>query len=160
MRPSWRAVHRLVVRIVGAWLLAAGVSVSGQVQTPTAFATRVAELSEPGGYFEADNLISNETSYLQVMSALRRVPMAGGAYIGVGPDQNFSYIAQLKPSIAFIVDIRRDNMLLQLLFKALFQVSRTRVEYLSLLSGRPVPRSLDKWRDADINQLIAYVDGV
>src|SRR5947209_11403869 len=94
------------------------------------------------------------------MSALGRVQMRDGAYIGVGPDQNFSYIAQLKPSIAFIVDIRRDNMLLQLLFKALFQLSSTRVEYLSLLSGRPVPPSLDRWRKADINQLIAYVEGV
>jgi hypothetical protein len=160
VRPLWRPVHRLLLRIVAAWLLATGVIVAGQVRAPTAFATRVAELSEPGGYFEADNLISNETSYLQVMSALRGVPRAGGAYIGVGPDQNFSYIAQLKPSIAFIVDIRRDNMLLQLLCKALFQLSSTRVEYLSLLSGRPAPRSLAGWRNADINRLIAYVDSV
>ena len=54
--------------------------------------------------------------------------LTGGAYIGVGPDQNFSYIAQVRPDIAFIVDIRRDNLLLHLLFKALFSLSDTRVE--------------------------------
>src|SRR5690348_9698649 len=29
-----------------------------------------ADLSEPGGYFDTDNLISNETSYLQVADQL------------------------------------------------------------------------------------------
>ena len=95
---------------------------------------------------------------LQVMSSLAAPGLAGGAYVGVGPDQNFSYIAQLKPSIAFIVDIRRDNMLLHLLFKALFELSQTRVEYLSLLCGRPVPATLDGWRTADIDRITAYVD--
>jgi hypothetical protein len=159
MRRSWRVAHRLFLGVVAAWLLAAGAAPAGQVQRATSFASRIAQLSEPGGYFDADNLISNEKSYLQVMSALGDPALAGGAYIGVGPDQNFSYIAQLKPSIAFIVDIRRDNMLLHLLFKALFQLSRTRVEYLSLLCGRPVPRNLDAWRKADVDRVAAYVDG-
>ena len=65
--------------------------------------------------------------------------MTGGAYIGVGPDQNFSYIAQVKPAIAFIMDLRRDNLLLHLLFKALFSMADTRADYLSLLFGRPAP---------------------
>ena len=33
---------------------------------------------------------------------------AGGVYIGVGPEQNFTYIAA-RPEMAFIVDIRREN---------------------------------------------------
>ena len=130
----------------------------GHVQTPSGFAARIAQLSEPGGFFDTDNLISNEKSYLHVVPALRESGLTGGAYIGVGPDQNFSYIAQLKPAIAFIVDIRRDNMLMHLLFKALFQLSGTRVEYLSLLLGRPVPAPLDSWRHADIDRLAAYMD--
>ena len=81
--------------------------------------------------------------------------MEGGAYIGVGPDQNFSYIAHIRPAIAFIVDIRRDNLLLHLLFKALFAEARTRVEYLALLTGRPVPPGLDDWREAGIARLVA-----
>jgi hypothetical protein len=95
---------------------------------------------------------------LHVIPALGEAGLAGGAYIGVGPDQNFSYVARLKPSIAFIVDIRRDNLLLHLLFKGLFQISTTRVEYLSLLLGRPSPRELNAWRLADLDRIAAYVE--
>src|SRR4029453_13813046 len=86
-----------------------------------------------------DNLISNESSYLQVIPELQRKGVHGGAYIGVGPDQNFTYIAEVRPAIAFIIDIRRDNLLLHLFFKALFQQSRTRADYLSMLFGRKLP---------------------
>src|SRR6187401_1759365 len=100
------------------------------VQAPSPFATQIAALSEPAGYFDTDNLISNERSYLQVVQDLHKRQVHGGAYIGVGPDQNFSYIAEIRPSIAYMVDVRRDNLLLHLLFKALFAASRTRIEYL------------------------------
>src|SRR5262245_8024935 len=89
-----------------------------QARQSTEFAHLVARLSEPGGYFDSDNLVSNETSYLHVLPALRTLDLHGGAYVGVGPEQNFSYIAELKPAIAILIDIRRDNMLLHLLFKA------------------------------------------
>jgi len=123
------------------------------------FARTVAELSEPGGYFDTDNLISNERSYLAVLSALDRAGVRGGAYIGVGPDQNFSYIAHIQPAVAFIVDIRRDNLLLHLLFKALFAESPTRVEYLSALLGRAAPRDARPWRSESIDFIAAAVDG-
>ena len=56
-----------------------------------------------------------------VVPALTAAGLAGGAYIGVGPDQNFSYIAAIAAGRSpFIVDIRRDNLLLHLLFKAIF----------------------------------------
>ena len=45
-------------------------------------------------------------------------------YIGVGPEQNFSYIAALRPKLAFIVDVRRGNTDLHLMYKALFELSR------------------------------------
>src|SRR5689334_13818903 len=92
----------------------------------SAFAARIERLSEPAGEFDTDNLISNEQSYLDIVPALKAPGMSGGVYIGVGPDQNFSYIAALRPSIAFIIDIRRDNLLLHLLFKALFTEARNR----------------------------------
>ena len=139
-------------------LLVAGAGRVAHVQAPTSFASRIAQLSESGGYFDTDNLISNEKSYLHVIPALRNAGLVGGAYLGVGPDQNFSYIAQLRPSIAFIIDIRRDNLLLHLLFKVLFQLSETRVEYLSLLFGRPVPIGPEEWRLASIDRLAAYID--
>jgi len=122
------------------------------------FAQTVSSLSERAGYFDTDNLISNESSYLQILPALRAKNLQGGAYIGVGPDQNFTYIAESRPAIAFIVDIRRDNLLLHLLFKALFQQSRTRVEYLARLFGRPVPPDIEPWRGAAIDRLVKYID--
>ena len=124
----------------------------------TSFAGRIERLSEPGGDFDTDNLISNEHSFLEVVPALKATGASGGAYIGVGLDQNFSYIAHLRPSIAFIVDIRRDNLLLHLLFKALFAASRSRVEYLCLLTARVPPDRLDAWRDAGLDRIVASVD--
>src|SRR5919201_155650 len=90
------------------------------------FARLVAQLSEPGGYFDSDNLMSNEASYLHVLGRMRALGVSGGAYLGVGPDQNFSYMAQVRPRIAFIIDIRRDNLLEHLLLKALFAQARNR----------------------------------
>ena len=127
-------------------------------QPSPSFATSVATLSERGGYFDTDNLISNERSYLQVVSDLKRRSVHGGAYIGVGPDQNFSYISEVRPNVAFIIDVRRDNLLLHLLFKALFELSETRVEYLAYLTGRPLPPALSGWRQAPIDRLVGYVD--
>jgi hypothetical protein len=121
------------------------------------FGSAIAALSEPGGYFDTDNLISNESSYLQVLPELRQRNVRGGAYIGVGPDQNFTYIADTRPAVAYIVDIRRDNLLLHLLFKALFHESRTRVEYLAQLFGRTAPRDIEAWRTADADRLARYV---
>ena len=93
-------------------------------------------LSEPEGYFDTDNFISNEAAYLRVLPALHRLGGHGGAYVGVGPDQNYSYIAELDPRLAVIVDIRRQNSLQHLYFKALFERSATRGEYLQRLFGR------------------------
>jgi hypothetical protein len=136
---------------------------AGALQVPgvapeSAFAHLVAQLSEPGGFFDSDNLISNETSYLHVLDAMRRLGVHGGAYVGVGPDQNFSYIAAVRPNIAFMFDIRRDNMLQHLLFKSLFAMSRNRAEYVALLFGKPVPADVDAWRDKSIQELVNYLD--
>jgi hypothetical protein len=124
----------------------------------TGFRDLVERLSEPGGYFDTDNLISNEASYLHVMGKMRELGVNGGVYVGVGPDQNFSYIAQIRPEIAFIIDIRRDNLLQHLLFKTLFSLARNRVEYLCLLTGRTVPSDVASWNDRDIEELIEYID--
>jgi hypothetical protein len=136
---------------------------NGQVDrgrsTPSEFARLIERVSEPGGYFDTDNLISNETSYLHVMGTLREMDVSGGAYLGVGPGQNFSYIAQIRPSIAFIVDIRRDNLLHHLLYKALFELSANRVEYLAMFFGRPIPDDAAQWRERSLQELVAYIEG-
>ena len=157
-------IHRrtcLVAFIICVVAAAAVSAVRLQVQptpAPSPFAQLVEKLSEPSGYFDTDNLISNEKSYLHVMPHLEQRDITGGIYIGVGPDQNFSYIARIRPTVAFIVDIRRDNLLLHLLFKALFATARNRMEYLSLLTGRPVPDGVESWRDAGIDRIVAYID--
>ena len=122
------------------------------------FGALITKLSEPGGYFDTDNLISNESSYLHVIGGLERYGVRGGAYIGVGPDQNFSYIARIKPRVAFLIDIRRDNMLQHLMFKALFAKARNRVEYLALWLGKRAPSRADAWSARSIDDIVAYLD--
>jgi hypothetical protein len=126
--------------------------------TAEQFAALSAKLSEPNGYFDTDNLISNESSYLHVLGKMRQMRLSGGAYIGVGPDQSFSYIAQVRPRIAFIVDIRRDNLLQHLLFKSLFAASRNRLEYLCLLFGKAVPADVKAWDGRTVQDIVAYLD--
>jgi hypothetical protein len=126
--------------------------------TDPVFRELVASVSEAPGYFDTDNLISNERSYLHVLSDLRSRGIRGGAYLGVGPDQNFSYIAEIEPEIAFIVDIRRDNFLQHLMFKALFTGSQSRLEYMALLFGRPVPDRRGSNTETALEELIHYVD--
>ncbi len=126
--------------------------------TAQQFAQLIEKFSEPNGYFDSDNLISNEASYLHVMGKMRQMKVAGGAYIGVGPDQNFSYIAQVRPSIVFITDIRRDNLLQHLFFKSLFALSRNRLEYLCLLFGKSAPTDLKSWESRSVQEIIAYLD--
>src|SRR5215471_10161033 len=103
------------------------------------FAKYIDQWSEPEGYFDTDNFISNETSYLHIIPELQQRVRPGGVYLGVGPDQNFSYIARTKPSLAIIIDIRRQNMLQHLFMKALFDLASNRAEYLALFFARDVP---------------------
>jgi hypothetical protein len=133
---------------------------AARAQAPPPFAATIAALSEPGGYFDTDNLISNERSFLHVVPDLRALSaQAGrnGVYLGVGPDQSFSYIAHLRPSLAILIDIRRDNLLLHLFFKALFAASRTRVEYLALLTGRSPPSGAG-WDKQSIEAIVKHID--
>jgi hypothetical protein len=103
------------------------------------FAQIIQQLSEKSGYFWSNNYISNETSYLHIMEELTELGIRDGVYIGVGPNQNFTYISTIRPKIAFVIDIRRDNMLEHLLFKILTEKAESRQEYLSFLTGRPIP---------------------
>jgi len=107
------------------------------------FWTMITDFSEAGGYFRSDNFLSNEIGYQGVIPALRRTIRPGGVYLGVGPEQNFTYIVGLEPKIAFVVDIRRQNMLEHLLYKALMEQCADRVEFLSRLFSRPPPPSLN-----------------
>lgn len=137
-------------------LAVAGVAAAGVARTPrettstvparlddATYWRLVGELSEPGGYFRSDNFVSNEGELQYVIPDLQRTVPRGRAYIGVGPEQNLTYIAALDPAVVFIVDIRRQNLVHHLMFKALMETSPDRVTYVSRLLSRTPPVALD-----------------
>ena len=143
-----RRRHFPVTLIALATVLALGVSITAAVAklpgqlTDREFWTLVTDLSEPGGSFRSDNLLSNELRLQYVIPELLRTATRGRAYLGVGPEQNFTYIAVVQPSIAFIVDIRRGNLHLQLMYKALFELSSDRADFVARLFSRKAPDGL------------------
>ena len=106
------------------------------------FWTLVTNFSEPNGYFRSDNLLSNEIWLQYVIPDLLSIAKPGRIYMGVGPEQNFTYIAALQPAMAFIIDVRRGNLDLHLMYKALFELSADRVEFVSRLFARKRPEGL------------------
>ena len=104
------------------------------------FWTLVRSVSEaPGSFSHSDNLVSNE---ILIPHSIRQLRARGGVYIGVGPEQNFSYIARIEPAMAFIIDIRQENRNLHLLYKALFELSADRADFVARLFSRPRPAGL------------------
>jgi hypothetical protein len=101
------------------------------------------ELSEPGGTFRSDNLLSNEIGFPAVIPDLIARTKPGGVYMGVGPEQNFHYIAAIKPKMVFITDIRRGNLWTQLMYKAIFEMSADRADFIALLFTKPRPANVD-----------------
>ena len=100
------------------------------------------ELSEDDGVFRSDNLLSNETTFQYVIPSLLKSAKQGRVYMGVGPEQNFTYIAALKPAMAVIVDIRHGNLDVHLMYKALFELSKDRAEFVSRLFSLKRPDGL------------------
>jgi hypothetical protein len=103
----------------------------------------VGEVSEPGGTFQNDNYTSNEPEVGVLSTMLRDTGVKGGVYLGVGPEQNFSYIAAIRPAMAFVIDIRRQAVMQHLMFKAVFEMAANRAEFIAALFGKPRPADLD-----------------
>jgi hypothetical protein len=142
-----RGVAGLVACAIGLGLAASG---SGDAQPRSrakldddTFWKLVVELSEPSGSYPDDNYVSNELELQRVLPDLERWFSPGGVYLGVGPEQNFSYVAARRPRIAFIVDIRRQNAMEHLMYKALFELADDRADFVSLLFSRQRPPDLD-----------------
>ena len=111
----------------------------------------IVELSEPGGSYPYENFVSNEREVQDVIPALKVTTKPGGVYIGVGPEQNFTYVAALQSKLAFVIDIRRQNMLELLMYKALFELSPDRADFVGRLFSRVRPAGLDtKTSPADL----------
>ena len=109
--------------------------------TPQEFWRLSQEMSEPSGFFRSDNLLSNEVVFARVLPELAPVK-PGGVYLGVGPEQNFTYMAATRPRIAFILDIRRGNLHTLLMYKALFDLAADRADFVSRLFTKARPAGL------------------
>lgn len=148
----------LIGFVAQGWQPSPRAETQGEIIPVEEFSRIIRDFSEEGGYFLSDNFVSNETSYLHVMDKLEEIGIVGeGAYIGVGPEQNFSYIAKLRPRIAFIVDIRRQAIVQQLMYKALFHLSENRIEFLSRLFSSPIMDEAPAV-DALLPELLDYFD--
>ena len=124
------------------------------------FSRMIHDFSEEGGYFFSDNFTSSEDSYLTIVDKMQQLGVTGGAYIGVGPEQNFTYIAKMRPRIAFIVDIRRQAMIQHLMYKAIFHLSPTRAHFLSFLLSRPMPEGKAPREGAPVDEMLALFDNI
>jgi hypothetical protein len=166
-------IRRLILALIavglGAFLVAPpwvpSASVEAQVNagplptrlTDQQFWSLSAAMSEPNGYFRSENLVSNEHTFQYVIPMLER-RLHGGVYLGVAPDQNFTYIAVTRPRMAFIVDIRRGNLLEHLMYKAIIELSPTRADFVSMLFSKPKPRGLGP--ASTVEELFAAFDNV
>ena len=93
---------------------------------------------------------SDPTTCCRTSSSSRRDPRlaphveARAASISASvPEQNFTYIAALKPKMAFIIDIRRGNLQLHLMYKALFELSSDRADFIFRLFSRKRPEGTE-----------------
>lgn len=112
------------------------------------------ESSEPGGYFRSadiTNLTSNEWRFQEVIPELIVRTTPGGVYLGVGPEQNYTYMVAIRPAMAVIFDVRRGNLDLQLMYKALFELSTDRAAFVSMLFSKPRPAGLSP--DSSVDQI-------
>jgi hypothetical protein len=151
--------HVLFV-ILFATCIASPASIESERLSTDEFSRLIRDLSEDGGYFMSDNFTSSEDSYLTIADKLQELATPGGAYIGVGPEQNFTYIAKIHPRIAFIVDIRRQAMIQQLMYKAIFQLAPTRARFLSLLLSRPMSAGKTTESNATLDEILSYFSKV
>ena len=141
-------LRRTLPLVITTLLLALAVPVTGrrgdtlpESLTDREFWSLIGQLSEPNGEFVSrsgspDNLLSNEMQVSTAAAALAGQVKPSGVYLGVGPEQNFTYIAAIKPRIAFVTDIRRGNLDVHLLYKALFEMSASRSELVARLFSR------------------------
>ena len=146
-----RRPHYVLALVVAAWLggmVAASPQSARQRDTlparlsNTEFWRLSTSLSEPNGHFRSENLVSNEHTFQYVIPSLRKTVRPGAVYLGVAPDQNFTYMIAAQPRMAFIVDIRRGNLLQHLMYKALIEMAADRAEFISLLFSKPRPAGL------------------
>jgi len=144
---SWRAAllaiaATILIRASASTLATPADTIPSQI-SDAEFWRFVTEFSEPNGPYPYENYVGNEVMLQRVIPAARKQIKPGGVYIGVGPEQNFTYAVALEAKMAFVLDIRRQNMLELLLYKALFEMTNNRADFVSQLFSRKRPPNLD-----------------
>src|SRR3989442_10140149 len=105
----------LIIVVATCLILACGVSAVQLASFPARlndqdFWSLSQKSSEEDGVFRSDNLLSNETSFQYIIPNVLKSNKEGRVYLGVGPEQNFTYTAAVKPAMAVIIDIRHGNL--------------------------------------------------
>jgi len=146
--PTVRRTHLVLVAVAAAAVLLLAPRLRASADSLPAklsdqeFWQLINDLSENNGSFRSDNLLSNEIGFETIIPDLLSRTRPGGVYLGVGPEQNFTYIAALKPKMVFITDIRRGNLHTQLMYKALFDLAADRADFMARLFTKPRPAGL------------------
>ena len=160
-RPRYFLAVVCLAALAGQWLAVAPSAARAALParlTDKEFWDLSEAVSESNGFFQSDNFLSNERGYQVVIPELIKTAKPGRVYLGVGPEQNFPYIIALKPALAIIFDVRRGNLHEHLLYKALFEMSNDRADFLSRLFSRARPDGLTK--ASTVEALMAAYDAV
>jgi hypothetical protein len=142
MRIPFRLYSCIALTAITAAMLIAADTLPARI-SDAEFWRMVTEFSEPNGPYPYENYVGNEVMLQRVIPAARKETKLGQVYIGVGPEQNFTYALALEAKMAFVLDIRRQNMLELLMYKALFELTNNRADFVSKLFSRRRPPSLD-----------------
>ena len=134
--------------VLSSFALRAADTIPNQI-ADDAFWKMIDSVSEEGGAFQSENFLSNETGFQAVIPPLLQTTKPGGVYMGVGPEQNFTYIAAIRPKIAFVIDIRRQNMLEHMIYKAVFEISADRADFIARLFSLKRPAGLTEKSTVD-----------
>ena len=134
--------------VLSSFALRAADTIPNQI-ADDAFWKMIDSVSEEGGAFQSENFLSNETGFQAVIPPLLQTTKPGGVYMGVGPEQNFTYIAAIRPKIAFVIDIRRQNMLEHMIYKAVFEMSADRADFIARLFSLKRPAGLTEKSTVD-----------
>ena len=152
-RSHMTTLKGCAIAVTAVWLAVLVASAQGPAPlerlTDAEFWTLMTDASELGGSFHSSNFTSNEAYFPTVAATLAKSGPHGGAYLGVGPEQNFHYIAAIRPAIAVVFDIRRQAVMQHLLYKALFELSADRTEFIARLFSFKRPDGVDRKASID-----------
>jgi hypothetical protein len=98
---------------------------------------QVEDTSAYDGLFPIKHVTSNEWQNGVFVSEVRRRP--GGAFLGLGGEQNYTLIAAGRSQVAFIVDSNPVVIEIHRAYHALHKLAPTRTAFVAYLSGREPP---------------------